>query len=290
MVSRVVVAIIVGLALCLTPVPAGAVTQQGKGLFVAPSRQDVKANAGGEVAGKITVYNYYTKSLHVDLTVKEFTATGASYKYTFKQPVENWITLSAPKDGIDLKKDQQTTIPFVVNVPEDAVPGDHYFAIFASTDMSGKGFRQTAQVASLIYVQAGGGKIVRSASIENATIRPVVFTPTSSYSFSVKNTGNVHFDAYFYARIESLFGKYPMVGANQVVLAKTTRRVAGDMPMPFLPGVYKMTYGYIDGERSPINTRTATIFYIPPWSIAAIVFAILVITWSVQRRRNLRET
>lgn len=284
--SRVIVAIIAGLCLCIAPVPVDAVTQQGKGLFVSPSRQEVKVNVGGEATGKITVYNYYTKSLHVDLAVKEFTASGESYKYTFKQPVESWITLSAPKNGIDLQKDQQTSVPFVVKVPKDAAPGDHYFAIFASADMSGKGFRQTAQVASLIYIQAGGGKIIRSATIETAAINPVIFTPSAAYAFNVKNTGNVHFDAYFYARLESLFGKYPVVGANQVVLAKTTRRVSGSVPMPLLPGFYKMTYGYIDDDKSPVNTRTTTVFYVPPWFIAAIVFTILVVTWTIQRRKQ----
>lgn len=201
MANRVIVAIIVCFVLCLVPVPARAVTQQGKGLFVSPSRQDVKVNVGGEVTGKITVYNYYTKSLHIDLSIKEVTASGQAYKYTFQQPIKNWITLSVAKEGIDLRKDQQTTVPFVVNVPKDAAPGDHYFAIFASADMSGKGFRQTAQVASLVYVQAGGGKIIRSASVEDVNMNPLVMTPTMTYSYDVKNTGNVHFDAYFYARL-----------------------------------------------------------------------------------------
>lgn len=286
MVNRIVIAVIFSLSLWLVPISASAVTQQDRGLFVSPSRQGVKANVGGEATGKIIIYNYYTKPLHVDLAVKEFTAAGETYKYTFKQPIKNWITLSIPGDGIDLQKDQQTTIPFVVNVPKDATPGDHYFAIFVSADMSGKGFRQTAQVVSLVYVQAGGGKIIRSATIESANMHPVVFTPTLDYSFNVKNTGNVHFDAYFYARLENQLGKYPVVGANQVVLAKTTRRVTGDVPMPLLPGIYKMTYGYTNYERSPINTRSATIFYIPPWFIVAIVLTILVIVWVIQRRKK----
>lgn len=286
MANRVIVAIIVCFVLCLVPVPARAVTQQGKGLFVSPSRQDVKVNVGGEVTGKITVYNYYTKSLHIDLSIKEVTASGQAYKYTFQQPIKNWITLSVAKEGIDLRKDQQTTVPFVVNVPKDAAPGDHYFAIFASADMSGKGFRQTAQVASLVYVQAGGGKIIRSASVEDVNMNPLVMTPTMTYSYDVKNTGNVHFDAYFYARLESLLGKYPIVGANQVILAKTTRRMSGEVAMPLLPGIYKLTYGYINDDTSPVNTRTATIFYVPLWFIALVLFMSLVIVWIVQRRKK----
>lgn len=289
MVNRIAVAIVIGLCLSLLPYHVDAATLQNKGLFVSPSRQDIKVAAGSESAGKMTVYNYYTKSLHVDLAVKEFSASGETYKYTFKQPIENWITLSTPKDGIELQKDESRTVSFAISVPKDATPGDHYFALFASADMSGKGFRQTAQVASLIYVQVDGGRIVRSAVVENADVPSVIFSTTAPYSFNVKNTGNVHFDAYFYARLESWFGKYPMVGANQVVLAKSTRKVSGAVPLPLLPGIYKMTYGYISDNSTPINTRSETIIYIPPWSIVVTIFTGLVVMWTIQRRKKQRE-
>lgn len=284
MVYRVVV-VLLGLCLSLVSQTVHAAIPNN-GLFVSPSRQEVKVAAGESSSGTVTVNNFYSKSLQVSIFVKEFSAADETYNYTFSDPIDKWVSVAPEYEKIYLDKGAGKTIPFTVALPKNATPGDRYFAVFASADMSGTGFRQTAQVASLIYIQVVGGKIIRSATIENADIPSIVLGPTMTYAFKAKNNGNVHFDAYFYARLEGLFGKYPMSGNDQVVLRNTTRQLSGKLTMPTLPGLYKVSYGYVSDDSSPSTTRFAYIIYIPPWSLVAVALMILVVVWTIQRRKR----
>lgn len=285
MASRVFLVIILSLSFVLQSTPAEATTLQHKGLFVSPSRRDVKVLAGNEARGSISVYNYYTKALHVDVSVSALSVIGKEYRYTLTKPNENWISIIGAKDGIDLPKNQTKAITYRVAAPKDAAPGDHYFAIVASTDMSGKGFQQKAQVVSVLYVQVGGGRIIRSAEIKRAETPFLAFSPTIHYAFDVQNTGNVHFDAYFFARLENLFGQYATNGADQVVLAKTTRRITGSIPMPALPGLYELAYGYKDGDQSG-KKMTIHVLYMPPWFLVTVLLGGLAAVRLFQSRRQ----
>ena len=281
------IVIFLGFVLITQAQPTQAKDQHDTGLTISPLRQEKTIVPGKVTSGNFIVTNPSDKTITVDLAVKQFSVADYSYDYSFRQPESDWVKL---KDkSIILKPKQSQKIWFDIDAPEKATPGGYYYALFASTKVEGEGLPGTVQAASLLYVSAQG-KLIRTSVLENDSIPLFVSGDEIPYKFDVKDTGNVHFSAYFYGQVQGLFGTYPESGTSHLLMPGSIRQVGGSVPTPLLPGIYRVTYGYKVDFADIITSKTAFVVYIPPWSIATLILLIIIGRWIWQRRRQGRTT
>lgn len=284
MLYRVFVYVFVALAVIVTPAtPAHAAQMQNRGLGISPLRQEVTVKPSESKGGHFTISNLTDKPMIVDLSVQQFSVTDYVYDYKFLAPPKNdWIKLR--ETSVVLQSGKSQKLYYDVSVPAKTTPGGYYFSLFASTKIAGEGLPGTVQAASLLYLVVDG-KLVRTSVLQNDTIPFLVTDNNIPYKFDVKNTGNVHFSAYFYGQTESLFGKGPEVGTGHILMPSAVRTVNGTIPSPMLPGIYKVTYGYKVDFAQIVITKSTYVLVAPPWSIVLVVFVLLAGRWLWQRQK-----
>ena len=257
-----------------------------KGLAVAPVRLQMTVRSGQSSEGTIMVGNYTDKPLTVNLFVQKFAAVDYTYDFDFSSFDGSWILFEHPR--LTLGPEEEKAVKFRVNAPDNLASGGHYFALTASADMSGNGLGRTARVVSQLYLSVEG-EYQQSGTIQNGSVPFLVYGDKILFTFDAKNTGNIHFTAFFYGHLNGLFYSQSEQGVNHILLPGTTRRVGGAVAAPSLPGVYTLTYGYSTDYSKEIVTKTATILYLPPWSIAALILLLLVIKWVWQKRKTVKS-
>lgn len=259
---------------------------KNKGLAVAPARLEMTVQAGQSSEGSIMVGNYTDKPLTVNLFVQRFAAVDYTYDFDFSSFDGSWILFEQPRLTLNPKEEKK--VKFSVNAPDNLASGGHYFALTASADMSGNGLGRIARVVSQLYLSVGG-EYKQSGTIGNGSVPFLVYNDKILFTFDAKNTGNIHYTAFFYGHLDGLFYSQSDQGVNHILLPGTTRRVGGAVSAPNLPGLYTLTYGYSTDYSKDIVTKKATILYLPPWSIAALVLLLLAIKWVWQKKKSAKS-
>jgi hypothetical protein len=286
MTYRIIISIALIFVSSLVPMATSAADVKGKGLSISPLRQELTASTNKPTTGYFTIANLTDKTMKVNLSVRQFSVRDYDYDYVFRTPEYDWITLKDTQVEMEPHKSKKLT--YDVMIPAGSTPGGYYFALFASTDIAGPGLPGTVQAASLLYLQVDG-KLVRTSVLQNDSIPFWVTGSEIPYKFDVKNTGNIHFSAYFYGQVSGLFGSYPEVGTSHLLMPGSVRTIEGAVPTPILPGIYKVTYGYKVDFAQIITAKTAYIIFIPPWSIVAFIFVLLGGKWFWQKRRRSKK-
>lgn len=278
---RIVSITVVSLLVALLPLRVNAAIE---GLAVSPLRQQATVAAGKTSSGYFTVADSTEKPMKVTLSIKKFSVADYSYDYTFQTDSDGWATLRKPT--LNLKAGQGEKAWYDIKVPEKATPGGYYYALVASTEEASKsGAPQTIQVVTILYLTVDG-KLVRTSVLQDDSIPFLVTGSDIPYKFTVKDTGNVYFSAHFYGQLQSLFKTYPQVGTSHILMPGKPRIISGTIASPLLPGIYRVTYGYKVDFADFVNTKTVYIVYVPPWSIAALIFILLLARWLWQKRRK----
>jgi hypothetical protein len=256
----------------LLPMPAKAANQDDRGLLITPLRQQIRLDAGTNKNGSFVVANLTNKPITVHLLVQEFSVENYSYTYRFTKPNKDWIKLGLTETT--LASGQSQTIPFNINTPASAVPGGYYYSLMASSQL-GNGKDATVQAATLLYVTVNG-TFITSGQIADPHIDRLVFGRDVHYSLDATNTGNIYYFAYIAGRVDGLFGSTKSQPTAHLLLPDKIRHISGVAPAPFLPGVYRATFGYYTDEGTSTNISTARwIVVMPPWFIALILATIL---------------
>ncbi len=262
--------------------PLSAADTQDKGLSISPLRKESSVTAGRQSSSFFTVANLTTKPMEVQFSVREFSVTDFIYDYKFRTPGNDWVKLK--QKSVRLEPGKSEKIWYDIVTPERAAPGGYYFALFASTKIDGGGLSGTIQAVSLLYTKVEG-RLLTTSVLQNDSAPFFVIDDQVDYKFQVKNTGNVHFSAYFYGQLEGLFGMRSEQGTSHLLMPKVPREVKGSVPMPFLPGIYKFTYGYKVDFADIITSKTTYILYMPPWSFVVLVFVAIFGNWLWQRHK-----
>lgn len=261
----------VAIAVVLACVPGVAFAADApRGLTATPTKLQHVIPSGRSATGSIHVTNDSSQPMPVDVVVKSFRVQGEQYNYVFEDLKYNWISLDsqhftfAPGQGADVN--------YSIDVPADAASGGYYFAIIASTRRASGSIMNTMQVAVPMFVTVSGKQpLTRTSSMSNLHVPVVVVGDKFDYSYNVKNSGNVHLDGKFVVRIDSLWGSHSEQDSRGVVFPGTVRLVKGNYMAPLIPGVYQITYGYIDSEASDINATPVYFISLPPWSLVLLV-------------------
>jgi dihydroorotate dehydrogenase (fumarate) len=170
------------------------------------SRFDYQLNSGQPARDSIYVYNTGSTVQSVTLYARD-AFSGPKGEFLIQdestQPVDvgNWVEFvnKKPTYLVTLKPHGFVTIPFTLNTPSNASPGDHVGAIVASATTSGKNLNIVRRVAVRLYARLSGQispRLVvsglKSVAGQN-WINP--FASELAVSYDIENTGNVELAA-----------------------------------------------------------------------------------------------
>jgi dihydroorotate dehydrogenase (fumarate) len=214
----------------------------------------------------------------------------------------NWISFSGAT-VVDVPLDPGATqvVPFTLNVPADAAPGDHAAGIVISTTSVEGQILVDRRVATRLYVRVPGDlqpalTISSIAADYSGQINP--FDGQTNITFTVKNSGNVALGANMVAGVNTYLG----IGTGQQTRQELTEMLPGSTRTITLtvPGVPQLGYlnPYISmaptvdenalnpGPLPTVNRDTIT--FAMPW----LLLALLVIAagiWGFIRFRRARD-
>ncbi len=278
---RVLIAVVISLVMLLLPYGTAAADTKNRGLYISPPRDYITVEAGSSQVQAFTVANLTDTTMTVDLTVKQFSMSDYIYDYQFRQPDNDWLKLNLSR--VELKPNESKKIPYQLTIPPKTAPGGRYYTLFASANLSKGSLSSTVQATTLLYLTVNG-QLVRTSVLQKDSIPWLVTGSTIPYKFNVKNTGNIHYSAYFYAQLRGVFGQISETGTGHLLMPGAVRTVTESIPSPLLPGIYQVTYGYKVDFAQIITNKTAYIVFIPPWSIVAFILLIVAGRWMYRKK------
>lgn len=251
---------------CVSLIPTAAAAEPtNSGLLISPPRHSVQVAAGGSDSQEITIANYTGRPLNVTLSVQEFSVANLSYEYQIRDAEKPWVHIE--QTDLRLESSASQTLKFTVRPPHNATPGGKYYLIVASAVAKNGDLVSTMQVAAPIYITVSGdldrsSKLEKDHGIDNF----VVFGDRVPFHLNVTNTGNVHYLIEIKGKLEGLFTSQTTSSTQHILLPNTTRQFTSSIPTPFLPGIYRATYGYTSEATGDVIIRTWVV-YLPPWSV-----------------------
>jgi hypothetical protein len=235
-----------------------------KGLSVSPLRTKISVKPGSTFTNAIKITNNTPETIDVDLTAEEFSVINEQYDYTFKPilSLKNYVRLTPAKVTLESGKSQK--IRYEISAPIGAEPKGEYISLFATTKQHSPngGIASHERVASLLYITIEG-KLKRTGKL--LSLRdPWAASGSAKWTASVQNVGTAHFTSRYEITTQTLFGTTAAENTGSaIVLPNTVRLIAGDIPKPQLPGLYKIAYHIGLGD-TPAASTVHYILYIPP--------------------------
>lgn len=264
--------------------------QSQKGLTLSPLRTELNIAPGTSLDSTLTVTNSTNKPITVDLSAEEFSVINQQYDYAFtvESNVAKWVTIKPLK--IELLAGQSKQVSFAVGVPLSAEPGGRYISLFASTDImtSDNSVSSRQRIASLLYITVLGD-VSRLGNLVSLSSPWAVFDNTK-WSTALQNTGTTHFRSRYNVQVKSLIGNTvaSAMSGEALILPGTVRAISDVLPLPKLPGVYKIIYTIGLGD-TPARVETRYMLYMPPIATAVLILFIIVIHLRLLRRRQKRH-
>lgn len=273
-----------GTCLLLTP-PVSAQGAVSKGLTLSPLRSELNIAPGTSLDGKLTVTNSTDKPMSVQLDAEEFKVIDQQYDYAFTEDSDTAKWVSFTPVEADLTTGQSKVISFRVGVPLSAEPGGRYISLFASTDTGTTGGSTSSRqrVGSLLYITVLGD-VTRNGNLMSLT-SPWAIGGGSMWSMALQNTGTTHFRSQYTVQVQKIIGggTVASLSGDVLILPGTVRTVPDKIPLPQLPGIYKVVYTIGLGDK-PSAVETRWVIYAPLWAIIAIAIIVAGLIWWLRKR------
>jgi len=112
-------------------------------LTVSPIKYELTANTWATITKTATLHNRWNKDIKIITWKSDFIADTTNWSPSFvryselvhpDQQLSSWITLSS--SGFTIPANSKKEINFTINVPADATPGWHYWAVFFKNNNS----------------------------------------------------------------------------------------------------------------------------------------------------------
>ena len=275
--------------------------------------------AGGSYRDRAAVVNYGSTALDLGVYAADLgnASTGALVVGLPDKPSKDagsWVHLpqhivrahvpAATAKGPGLK-----LVPFDIQVPSDAPPGDHGAAIVAVLSTLGKNpkgenIRLNQRVAARMYIRVNG-ELAPALSVQDlqatyaGTLNPLGLG-TATVTYVVRNTGNIRLAAKQAVSVSGLFGtKTRTVSPADIDLLfpggsqRETVVVHGVRPTIWQNAHVTLTPQLFQDEApTPVVQVTASAgFYAIPWTLIGLVLLVILLIagfffWRRQRRRR----
>lgn len=262
------------------------------GISVTPLIREVSLNPGEAMSGTVDITNTLGAEETIYPVVMDFAASddpnssqpkliqGATSDAQFA--LSQWVHFSVTTLVVPGKRTQ--SIGYTVQVPANAEPGDHYGAIFASTQPPQAGNQSSvtigAQVGSLLLVTVSAGQTVVKGSIENFLPNQALYQSGSSVGFHslVSNTGTIHYVPKGSVTVTDMLGKtvsvadFNKTGGN--ILPGSKRAYLTSTPISSygrFTAVQNIQITGLNGQS--LSLTASTVFWVIP--ITLILFVLL---------------
>lgn len=275
-------------------------------LSISPPRTVTTVEAGERYTGHVTFRNYTRASFNARIATRDLTGADDPASFAWVKPglpkhAGTWIEPSVRRRAVE--PGDEVTIPFTVEVPDDAAPGVHAAAILVSRTITTPGVSTdnaarvavTASVASQ-FVFTVRGELHPAAELRSLE-GPRVVWPGDEPRFEalLANTGNTLITANPRVGIGAFAGRAAQTLTTPELQAlPDTRRVISatweDRPLFgwFRPTLFVDAGGGLQLERSyPL------VLVLPPWwvlaALAGAVALPLLVWWRRRQRRTPRR-
>jgi hypothetical protein len=284
-----------------------AQTDAGQSLSVTPTLFNMTAVRGQAWNSGIKVINNNTFPLTIYAQVVNFAPQGESGEGKFLPVFEavtdgatlaEWIDIKT--DAVTIAPEQTESIPFTLQVPEDASPGGHFAAILIGTKppaQEGSLRVSTSQVVTSLFFVRLAGDVKEEASIrEFHIVHPFVSSPKADFEVRFENKGNVHLQPQGEIVITNMWGKERgVIPINHQthfgnVLPESIRKFEFSWksePSFSDIGRYKAELTLAYGEEGRKFLTSTDYFYVFPVkagliTLTTLVVFILLVRWSIK--------
>jgi len=263
---------------------------------------------GGTLTDYMGISNFSTRALHLEIYPNDAINTSTG-EFAIKQADEDatdagsWITTKRTKVVVPART--RVSMPFTLEVPENAEPGDHVAGIVATATQKGTGNDQQ-QVA--VNFRTGSRVYVRVTGV--LTPRLVVENVHGHYTnnwnpigrgkvdvdYTVRNAGNVRLSAHQKVSVATLWGS--RVYADDVTdvpellpgqSAQLHATVEGALPAVLLKASVDLVPVAPAGVSAPTlpNATGSVHVWAVPWALLAVILGAFLV-WRLDRRRTRR--
>lgn len=286
--------LLLGLALAWRTTPAHAADNGSWSVYPVASKVAARpyfylsADPGQTLSDKVAVQNKTGKPLTFRLYAADAYNTVRDGGFALRTPAERMLAVGAwarpAQSRITVPGHRTVTVPFTLQVPEGAEPGDHPGAIVALDEQPAPGSGKLAlgvqrAVGARVYLRVGGPTLPAIA-VEDVRLThrqplvPGLGDSTATVSYTLHNTGNVTLAPKVELRATGLFGR--------TLLTRSLSRI----PSELLPGqrvrlsepwrdAPQFDWGDVTLTASAKDTResASASFFALPWLVVAAVFA-----------------
>lgn len=268
---------------------------------------------GGEVSDHVAVRNFSLQPITLSLKGTDLvnTAQGAISAvpvYEQSKDLGTWIHLPPADQTVRLKARQTLIVPFTVQVPKNATPGDHFAAVTAT--LQGSAVSKTGEHIKLLQTTGTrvflrvSGPLHPHLSVTHLQIHyDGPLSPAAkgqaTVTYTVTNDGNVGLGGRQTVYMHGMFGtKASAVKVPQLQLllpgyaVKETETVKGIIPEILETAHVSIAALYIAGTQDPPAGpfKASHGFSAIPWitlGILVVILATLIYRW--RRRRRIRK-
>lgn len=269
------------------------IPQDTNDFILEPGKMEIFVNPGDKIIRSISVTDRIKGDMTFNISTEDFTGSlnedqpvillgNEKSPYSFKD------NLVPAVSQIKLTYGDKVTIPIEINVPYDAQPGGFYASVLVSnTPRTATGETQATthiitRLGVLFFIRVNG-PVNESGNLDDFRISGAnkFFYQTMPETFQIlyNNTGTVHLVPYGTIQVKNILGKViseaPVNAYFALPKSLRYREVALISP-GFLVGRYTATVELNRGYGGIVDTKTIA-FWVLPWKILLIVFAIIVI-------------
>lgn len=259
---------------------------------------------GGTVRDAIAVTNLGTGAAQFTVEAGDgIVGANGAFDISATDPADSggWMTIDGLDDGrITLDAGEVRVLPLVIEVPDDATPGDHPAGIVVGISADSGGVTVTHRVGVRLHLQVTGDLL---PALEIAAVRAsyspswVPFAPgTMHVTYEVTNVGNVRLGAHSTVTGSGPFGRTAANASTELgeLLPGGSATRSAELtvwPVLFVSGEVSVNALAVGQDVVALPPAVEHSFDVTavPWSGLALLAAIAAALWIVRHRRRRGE-
>lgn len=284
---------------------SSATKPDGRGIYL------FGATPGGRIEDHVAILNYsdQTATFLIRGTDAVNTPQGGFAALPINEPSHDlgaWVYLPRSDLQVTLRPRSDLIIPFLIEVPKNATPGDHIGVITATLvssviSKSGQHLRLLQTVGTRVFLRVSGqlrpSLAITGLVVQNHGTLDPIGTDKARVTYTVANTGNVALGGLQTTVVSGLFGASATAGRLpriQLLLPGFSVKESVDVKGIF-PEIHETAHVsaqplYIAGSVAPPtgSVQASLSFWAIPWILIAIILVVILLAvgWFLRHRRR----
>ena len=300
---------IFGVLLTFVPsVSAQSSTADAVGLMAIPPRLgedgSLVVKPGNTIQLEARVRNTSSQTVTIESLAEDFiigedgiTPVPVQELTSSRWSLSQWIQISQPSNTVE--PGESVTVPFVVQVPQDAVPGGRYAMVMhqiagATGSLAGQTGGQTGinqRVGTLVYLRVDG-PVTEDANIRNLTLPTLVEFGPVPISFEIENLSDMHIRPAPVISVTNWLGREvgSFTAESQNVFPFSQRKFETSWEHVWGFGRYTVNVSASYGESGKVAMATSS-FWIIPYTLigGGLLLLLALIGIAIAVRRHLHH-